>query len=242
MDNGHIARRIRQEALRLFLVHQIEVGQVIERLLHRVTVLEDGFDHVGIEILLLRVLHDRDLGRKGGSIEEKALITEAAFGRIPLGAPKNVTHITLGTGFKLQKCIVSGFVILVVSNKELGSIRRLEDGAGACRPSFEVLCRACRKKNRNVTKEEWLGHLEEVAGETSNLVLAIGFQIAALRIESELLKVKGAEVPDAPRTAGKLQNLTLGLLPEKKLDWRKFAVSYGFVVCWLLILVIKRYF
>ena len=34
--------------------------------------------------------------------------------------------------------------------------------------------------------------------------------------------------------------LTLGLLPEKKLDWRKFALSYGLVLCALMILLITH--
>lgn len=34
--------------------------------------------------------------------------------------------------------------------------------------------------------------------------------------------------------------LTLGLLPEKKLDWRKFVLSYGLVLCALMILLITR--
>ena len=36
------------------------------------------------------------------------------------------------------------------------------------------------------------------------------------------------------------QNLTLGLLPEKKLDWRKFVLSYGVVVLVLLMLLVSR--
>ena len=36
------------------------------------------------------------------------------------------------------------------------------------------------------------------------------------------------------------QMLTLGLLPEKKLDWRKFALSYGLVLCLLGILLITH--
>jgi TonB family protein len=36
------------------------------------------------------------------------------------------------------------------------------------------------------------------------------------------------------------QNLTLGLLPEKKLDWRKFVLSYGMVVLVLLMLLVSR--
>ncbi len=36
------------------------------------------------------------------------------------------------------------------------------------------------------------------------------------------------------------QNLTLGLLPERKLDWRKFALSYGMVVLVLLMLLVSN--
>ncbi len=36
------------------------------------------------------------------------------------------------------------------------------------------------------------------------------------------------------------QNLTLGLLPDKKLDWRKFVLSYGIVTVLLLILLISH--
>jgi TonB family protein len=36
------------------------------------------------------------------------------------------------------------------------------------------------------------------------------------------------------------QNLTLGLLPDKKLDWRKFVLSYGIVVVLLLILLVSH--
>ena len=36
------------------------------------------------------------------------------------------------------------------------------------------------------------------------------------------------------------QNLTLGLLPEKKLDWRKFVLSYGIVTVLLLILLVSH--
>jgi len=36
------------------------------------------------------------------------------------------------------------------------------------------------------------------------------------------------------------QNLTLGLLPEKKLDWRKFVLSYGMVVFLFLLLLISN--
>lgn len=36
------------------------------------------------------------------------------------------------------------------------------------------------------------------------------------------------------------QNLTLGLLPEKKLDWRKFVLSYGFVAFLFLLLLISH--
>lgn len=36
------------------------------------------------------------------------------------------------------------------------------------------------------------------------------------------------------------ENLTLGLLPEKKLDWRKFVLSYGAVTCVLLLLLLSR--
>ena len=36
------------------------------------------------------------------------------------------------------------------------------------------------------------------------------------------------------------QNLTLGLLPEKKLDWRKFVLSYGIVLALTLMLLISH--
>ena len=36
------------------------------------------------------------------------------------------------------------------------------------------------------------------------------------------------------------QNLTLGLLPEKKLDWRKFVLSYGMVVFLFLLLLVSN--
>ena len=36
------------------------------------------------------------------------------------------------------------------------------------------------------------------------------------------------------------QNLTLGLLPDQKLDWRKFVLSYGIVVVLLLILLVSH--
>jgi len=36
------------------------------------------------------------------------------------------------------------------------------------------------------------------------------------------------------------QNLTLGLLPEKKLDWRKFVLSYGIVVVLVLMLLVSH--
>src|SRR5258708_622941 len=36
------------------------------------------------------------------------------------------------------------------------------------------------------------------------------------------------------------QTLTLGLLPDKKLDWRKFVLSYGIVVFLLLFLLLSR--
>jgi TonB family protein len=36
------------------------------------------------------------------------------------------------------------------------------------------------------------------------------------------------------------QNLTLGLLPEKKLDWRKFVLSYGIVTVLVLILLVSH--
>ena len=36
------------------------------------------------------------------------------------------------------------------------------------------------------------------------------------------------------------QNLTLGLLPEKKLDWRKFLLSYGIVTALVLILLVSH--
>jgi TonB family protein len=36
------------------------------------------------------------------------------------------------------------------------------------------------------------------------------------------------------------QNLTLGLLPDKKLDWRKFVLSYGIVVALVLILLVSH--
>jgi len=36
------------------------------------------------------------------------------------------------------------------------------------------------------------------------------------------------------------QNLTLGLLPEKKLDWRKFVLSYGIVAVLLLIVLVSH--
>jgi TonB family protein len=36
------------------------------------------------------------------------------------------------------------------------------------------------------------------------------------------------------------ENLTLGLLPEKKLDWRKFVLSYGAVTFMVLVLLISR--
>jgi len=36
------------------------------------------------------------------------------------------------------------------------------------------------------------------------------------------------------------QNLTLGLLPEKKLDWRKFVLSYGIVAVLVLILLVSH--
>ncbi len=36
------------------------------------------------------------------------------------------------------------------------------------------------------------------------------------------------------------QTLTLGLLPEKKLDWRKFALSYGMVAFLVLCLLVSR--
>jgi TonB family protein len=36
------------------------------------------------------------------------------------------------------------------------------------------------------------------------------------------------------------QNLTLGLLPDKKLDWRKFVLSYGIVLVLLLILLVSH--
>ena len=36
------------------------------------------------------------------------------------------------------------------------------------------------------------------------------------------------------------QKLTLGLLPEKKLDWRKFLLSYGMVVLVLLMLLVSN--
>jgi TonB family protein len=36
------------------------------------------------------------------------------------------------------------------------------------------------------------------------------------------------------------ETLTLGLLPEKKLDWRKFVLSYGIVLFLLLVLLISR--
>ena len=35
-------------------------------------------------------------------------------------------------------------------------------------------------------------------------------------------------------------SLTLGLLPDKKLDWRKFVLSYVIVVCLLLMLLLSR--
>jgi hypothetical protein len=97
-------------------------------------------------------------------------------------------------------------------------------------------------------QEEWLSHLEEVPGEIGRLVSALSLQVAALRIEWACLKVERAEVPaeveravvlDAPPTRRIRQNLTLGLLPEKKLDWRKFAVSFGVLSGMLLILVIS---
>jgi hypothetical protein len=91
-------------------------------------------------------------------------------------------------------------------------------------------------------QEEWLSHLEEVPGEVSKLVSALSFQIASLRIERASLELKRAELPRAPalrssETRARM-NLTLGLLPEKKLDWRKFALSYGIVLCVLLVLLI----
>ncbi len=36
------------------------------------------------------------------------------------------------------------------------------------------------------------------------------------------------------------QNLTLGLLPDKKLDWRKFVLSYGIVLVLTLILLVSH--
>ena len=36
------------------------------------------------------------------------------------------------------------------------------------------------------------------------------------------------------------ESLTLGLLPEKKLDWRKFVLSYGIVAFLLLVMLISR--
>src|SRR5690242_10218037 len=36
------------------------------------------------------------------------------------------------------------------------------------------------------------------------------------------------------------ENMTLGLLPEKKLDWRKFVLSYSAVTSVLLLLLLAR--
>jgi hypothetical protein len=104
------------------------------------------------------------------------------------------------------------------------------------------------KEKQERYQEEWLSHLEEVPGEISKIVSALSFQIASLRIELACLKFKRAELRHAQaqhslksraRMTGD-EMFTLGLLPEEKLDWRKFALSYGLVLSIVFFFLITR--